>query len=245
MGHWRDLPFGFGATLQAEAVNFQRSLGPDGARVDVEPARGLASGAERHLPGRLAAAWRYTTYALQDTPAGTDDTLNRFVPTLSLDSGWCWSAMRGRKEQRLHTLEPRLLYLYVPYRNQDQIPVFDTGLPDPEHVAALPHQPLRRPGPRRRREPAERRRHQPVARLARWPAVPERELGQAFYFESPRVRLPDEPVTDRSTSDVICGTGNGGISRTGITTGLPVEPRQSRTEKSEMAVAVPTLGWDA
>jgi LPS-assembly protein len=30
----------------------------------------------------------------------------------------------------LQTLEPRLFYLMVPYRNQDQLPVFDTGNPD-------------------------------------------------------------------------------------------------------------------
>ena len=28
-------------------------------------------------------------------------------------------------------------------------------------------------------------------------------LGQAFYFEDPRVRLPDEPARDRSSSDII------------------------------------------
>jgi LPS-assembly protein len=30
----------------------------------------------------------------------------------------------------IHTLEPRLYYLYTPYREQSDIPLFDTGLPD-------------------------------------------------------------------------------------------------------------------
>ena len=39
-GHWRDLPGGFSAGLRAEAGNFLRDPGPDGTRVDVEPALG-------------------------------------------------------------------------------------------------------------------------------------------------------------------------------------------------------------
>jgi CheY-like chemotaxis protein len=33
------------------------------------------------------------------------------------------------------TLEPRVKYTYIPYRNQDAIPVFDTDLPDPNYVS--------------------------------------------------------------------------------------------------------------
>jgi LPS-assembly protein len=36
----------------------------------------------------------------------------------------------GSEGQRTQTLEPRLVYSYVPYRNQDSLPIFDTGLPD-------------------------------------------------------------------------------------------------------------------
>ena len=30
----------------------------------------------------------------------------------------------------MQTLEPRLKYLYVPFRDQDNLPVFDTAVPD-------------------------------------------------------------------------------------------------------------------
>ena len=51
------------------------------------------------------------------------------------------------------TLEPRLFYVYVPYRNQDAIPIFDTALADFNYRAALHREPLRRRRPLRRREP--------------------------------------------------------------------------------------------
>jgi LPS-assembly protein len=36
----------------------------------------------------------------------------------------------GSQGQRTQTLEPRVVYSYVPYRNQDELPIFDTALPD-------------------------------------------------------------------------------------------------------------------
>ncbi len=36
----------------------------------------------------------------------------------------------GSRKQRLSTIEPRFMYLYVPYRDQDDLPVFDTEMAD-------------------------------------------------------------------------------------------------------------------
>ena len=55
---------------------------------------------------------------------------SRTAPILSLDTGLVFEREVGSHRQRLHTLEPRLLYLYVPFREQDDLPVFDTALPD-------------------------------------------------------------------------------------------------------------------
>lgn len=54
-----------------------------------------------------------------------------FFPILSLDSGLIFE--REFNKSRFNdlysqTLEPRLFYLYVPYRNQNDIPIFDTGI---------------------------------------------------------------------------------------------------------------------
>jgi len=203
--------------------------------VDVEPA--LDWRAERSGAFLAAgAAWRYTTYALQNTPAGTDDTLSRSLPTLSLDSGLVLERRAGSKEQRLQTLEPRLLYLYVPYEDQDQLPVFDTGLPDLNMVQLF--RTNRYVGADRVSD-ANQVSIGITSRLL--DARGGRQflsatLGQAFYFESPRVRLPDEPVGDRSTSDVIAELEMAGFKNWNARLGFQWNADQSRTEKSEMSV---------
>ncbi|CAJ0873579.1 LPS-assembly protein LptD [Ralstonia sp. LMG 32965] len=77
-----------------------------------------------------------TAYRL-DRPAGdTQDTqINRTLPTFSLDSGMTFerdaplvSKLFG--VSYIQTLEPRVFYVYTPYRDQSQIPLFDTGQSD-------------------------------------------------------------------------------------------------------------------
>ena len=55
--------------------------------------------------------------------------LQRAVPRFSLDSGLF--LQRGRSVEALEqTLEPRLYYLYVPYRDQRNFPIYDTAIAD-------------------------------------------------------------------------------------------------------------------
>lgn len=64
-------------------------------------------------------------------PAGGFASVTRSMPMFSLDS----SLVLERDDRYfgkgfIQTLEPRLYYLYIPYRDQSRIPVFDTGLAD-------------------------------------------------------------------------------------------------------------------
>lgn len=55
-------------------------------------------------------------------------TLNRDIPIFSVDSGLYFdrsTSMFGNNYRQ--TLEPRMFYLYVPYKDQKDIPLFDTG----------------------------------------------------------------------------------------------------------------------
>jgi len=59
------------------------------------------------------------------------DSIARTIPTLSLDSGLTFersASYFGRAFRQ--TLEPRLKYVYTPYRNQSMIPAYDTGAYD-------------------------------------------------------------------------------------------------------------------
>lgn len=76
--------------------------------------------------------WHLTRYDLdQNDVDATVLERTRSLPIFSLDSGlqfereWTYA---GR--DFLQTLEPRLFYVYIPYRGQNDLPVFDTGLRD-------------------------------------------------------------------------------------------------------------------
>jgi len=64
-------------------------------------------------------------------PAGSPSNPRLSAPTFSLDSGLFFDRdtnMFGRSMTQ--TLEPRLFYVNTPYRNQSDIPLFDTGVSD-------------------------------------------------------------------------------------------------------------------
>lgn len=72
-----------------------------------------------------------TNYSLSRQAAGTPGTISRTLPIVSVDSGMTFerdSNWFGRDYTQ--TLEPRLFYLNVPYRDQSNIPIFDSALAD-------------------------------------------------------------------------------------------------------------------
>lgn len=72
-----------------------------------------------------------TTYRLSREPVGIDPSPSRVLSIFSLDSGLTFERdTRIGGNDFIHTLEPRAYYLRVPYRNQNQIPLFDTALAD-------------------------------------------------------------------------------------------------------------------
>lgn len=72
-----------------------------------------------------------TTYSLDNVTPGTVSSLSRVLPTFSVDSGLIFerdTSFLGKPATQ--TLEPRLFYVYTPYRDQSQFPIFDSGLAD-------------------------------------------------------------------------------------------------------------------
>jgi LPS-assembly protein len=116
------------AGVDAEAVRFQHPDQPGGSRLDLEPYVSMPLlGASWFLTPKLA--WRYTGYKLDDALATSlgDDAPSRSLPIASLDAGLFFdrnTSIGGTSY--LQTLEPRLFYLRVPYRDQDGLPLFDT-----------------------------------------------------------------------------------------------------------------------
>lgn len=152
-----------------------------------------------------------TSYTLDNLAVGAPDSLNRVVPTASLDSGLIFERdARFFGNAVTQTLEPRLFYVYTPYRNQDLFPLFDTGLADFNYgqlfsenryvghdrvgdanqlTAALVSRFIESSG-------AER------ARLA---------IGQRYYLADSKMALPGV-LSSQSRSDLLL-TGSGRISK--------------------------------
>ncbi len=79
----------------------------------------------------------YTDYHLDNEAfslngvAGNYESDNRTLPIFSLDSGLYFDRdMRVVKNHYTQTLEPRLYYVYIPNKNQDNLPVFDSAESD-------------------------------------------------------------------------------------------------------------------
>jgi LPS-assembly protein len=79
--------------------------------------------------------WHFASYNLRnigtDVPVGTPKNFTESIPTLSFDTGLIFDrSVRLFGEDYIQTLEPRLYYVYTPYRNQASAPLFDTAESD-------------------------------------------------------------------------------------------------------------------
>lgn len=79
--------------------------------------------------------WHFASYNLRnisgDVPVGTPKNFTESIPTLSFDTGLIFDrSVRLFGEDYIQTLEPRLYYVYTPYRNQESAPLFDTAESD-------------------------------------------------------------------------------------------------------------------
>lgn len=222
------LKYGF----DSEAVSFDRNEGVTGWRFDALPHVGL----EWEGPGyffRPGVAWRWTQYDLDDVAPGGDDSPSRSLPTASFDAGLVFEGPTGSRGQRRITLEPRLLYVYTPYRAQDALPVFDTAVPDLNLVQLF--RTNRYVGADRVSD-ANQASLGVTSRLfdtkdgRQYLAV---TLGQTYYFEDPRVRLPTEPVRDRSTSDFVAQLALTAFQNWSADFGVQYNPDESERERMQ------------
>ncbi len=128
-GLWPVLNSGLEFAVSSEVTNFLREVGPSGVRADLSPELRW-SVREAGYFFEPAVGYHFTQYDLQNAAVGDPSTPTRTLPYASLDTGLVFERDTGAQGQRTQTLEPRLVYSYVPYRNQNELPIFDTGLPD-------------------------------------------------------------------------------------------------------------------
>jgi LPS-assembly protein len=231
-GDWaaalESIDYGF----DAELVNFDRDIGVTGWRLDVAPRAGF----DWSAPGffvRPTVGYRYTQYSLENTAPDDDDSPTRSLPYGSFDAGLVFERQTGSQGQRRLTLEPRALYLYTPFREQSTLPLFDTGLPDLNLVQL--YRTNRYVGADRVND-ANQLAFGFTSRLfdarsgAQYLAV---SVGQAYYFEKPRVVLPNETPSTRDTSDFIAQVSLTAYKNWNLEAGIQWNPEDTRSERSQ------------
>jgi LPS-assembly protein len=118
------------STLPAEYVRFHHETLVRGSRASANPTLAIPVLAPGYfLTPKIGA--RYARYNIDEPPAGLLRTPGITVPWMSVDSGLVFERQAHYFGQDLaQTLEPRLFYVYIPYRDQSGIPLFDTALAD-------------------------------------------------------------------------------------------------------------------
>jgi len=189
---------GFRYGVAADMSHFDREIGVTGQRLDLWPYIGWRG--ERpwgFLEPRLG--YRYTSYSLDDTTG--PDSPSRSLPIASIDAGLVFERpLEFGGQQWTQTLEPRAFYLYVPDRNQDDLPVFDSAELDFGYSQLFRYN--RFTGADRMSD-ANQLAVGVSSRLLDPDSGEERasiSLGQIRYFDPPDVELPGVPAVDRSRS---------------------------------------------
>lgn len=191
-----DTRLGFGG----EYVNFVRSNSVEGQRVDLHPYLRMEKDRVAWF-AKSQVDFRYTTYELTGTAPGQNNQVDRALPQFSAEYGLRFE--RITNSGALQTVEPRLFYLYVPYEDQSDLPVFDSGEPDFDFTQLFARN--RFSGEDRLSDANQfaaamtARQLDPDSGVVRASA----SVGQLFRFKRPRVRLPDEPAPDRGATDFI------------------------------------------
>ncbi len=173
-----------------------------------------------------------TYYSLSRQAAGTPDTLSRTLPVLSVDSGMTFerpSSFFGRDYTQ--TLEPRLFYLNVPYRDQSRIPIFDSGLADFNFAQIFSENQF---AGQDRFSDANQLTAAVSSRLidpATGGEVMRAMLGQRFYFRDQQVTLPDQSKRVWTKSDFLAAFSGQVLPRVYADAALQYNVENSRTER--------------
>lgn len=129
-----DLPGALEWSVGASAVSFDRNndelTGVDkivGERAHIEPRLRLPLSRSWGFLN-LTGGYRYTAYDLRDTAEGVDHDPVRSIGFGSADTGLFFERdLNFMGSAAVHTLEPRVFYLYQEFEDQDDLPLFDVS----------------------------------------------------------------------------------------------------------------------
>lgn len=179
--------------------------------------------------------YHFTRYNLTGNDTLGIDSASRGLPITSLDAGLFFERHTAWGERGFEqTLEPRLFYLNIPYRDQSHLPNFTTAESDFNFQRFFTEN--RFVGGDRIGD-ANQLTIALTSRLIDSSTGLERfkgALGQVYYFRPPRVTLGDPPLNTKS-SDIL-GFASSQLSRSvGVELGWQYTPNLARSEKITVA----------
>jgi LPS-assembly protein len=216
-----------------ELVNFDRNVGTTGWRLDSTQEVSLRF-ARSGMYLTPAIALRQTNYWIDNPAPGEDDTLRRGLPIGSLDMGMTFEREAvGERRTWVQTLEPRILYVRVPFEDQSALPVFDTILPDFNLVQLF--RKYQFVGPDRIAD-TDQLSFGVTTRLIDAANGRERltgSLGQTRYLNPQLVTLPGVPPTETEASDYVAELGIGVRDAWALDVGYQWNSETSSTARTE------------
>ena len=188
--------------FETELVNFDKENAVTGLRFDINTIAKKRFG---------SPAWyiepsielRHTQYSLNPFSDETTETSpSRTLPTASIDAGLFFERPI-KNNSKIQTLEPRLLYTYTPYKDQSNIPVFDS--------ASSSFSTSTRLFSKNRFTGKDRIGDTNQLTMALTTRLIDADdghevltasIGQIFFFNDRKVRLPGEPVESNNSSEL-------------------------------------------
>ncbi len=173
-----------------------------------------------------------TRYDIDRKGTPGPDNVVRNLPVFSVDAGVAFEReMDWFGKGLTQTLEPRLFYLAIPQRTQDEIPVFDSGLADFNFATIFSDNIYS--GVDRIADA-----NQLTAALTSRLIDPQTGeeyvrgmVGQRYYFAKQHVTLPGESARPGGTSDFLAALSGRLLPKTYVDTAWQYDPRDGQTER--------------
>jgi LPS-assembly protein len=184
---------------------------------------------------------QYTQYQLQNQADGLPSTINRMLPILSVDTGTAFEKQINYGDSPYASvLEPRIYYLYIPKKDQNNIPIFDSTILDTNYYSLFREN---------RFSGVDRVQDANQLTLAGTSRFIDNKtgleplkisLGQILYFQDRTVNLPDPskpfsslPVQKSATSNFISEVGGQLTKNLSYMTGAQWDPELNEVSRGQ------------
>ncbi len=225
-------------TMENEYVYFQHSDLVNGQRINTKPSVSvpLQTASSFFTP---KVSLQHTQYLLSNQLQGTQtpNSVSRTLPIVSADSGLFFERnLDIANTPFLHTLEPRLFYLYVPFRDQQDIPLFDSAQYDFQFNSMFRENSFSGTD---RIQDANQITTALTSRLVDDKAGLERlklSVGEIFYFRDRLVTAPGSPIQTGSFSNLVTELNSELTEHLSVTSGLQWSPQRNDIERGQAAL---------